>query len=135
MCYTFPCVLRGTSFPVQPVWCLVYSEGKSTASHQAPFRGETLQVSPVQLCLSKEGCLDWPFAHPLRSVCPLHGSSYPILYLYFYYIFIFLFFFLFLLVFYYLFSIVFIIFGKALCDLCQPLLPLQSALRGCDDLL
>ena len=66
--------LTGTPLPVPPVRPRPYSQANSTPSHQAPFRGETLQVSPVQLCLSKEGCLDWPFAHPLRSEGQLHCS-------------------------------------------------------------
>lgn len=59
-------VLRRTAVPVQPVRRLFHPEGQPAASHQAPFRGETLQVSPVQLRLSQEGCPHRPFTHPLR---------------------------------------------------------------------
>lgn len=69
MCVCCVLVLRRTPFPVQPVWCLFHPEGQPTASHQASFRGETLQVSSVQLRLSQEGRPHRPFTHPLGWVC------------------------------------------------------------------
>lgn len=60
---------RRASFPVQPVRGFFHPEGQPAASHQAPFRGETLQVSPVQLCLPQEGRPHRPFTHPLGWAC------------------------------------------------------------------
>lgn len=60
---------RRASFPVQPVRGFFHPEGQSASSHQAPFRGETLQVSPVQLCLPQEGCPHRPLTHPLGWAC------------------------------------------------------------------
>lgn len=77
MCVCFVLVLRRTSFPVQPVRCLFHPEGQPAASHQAPFRGETLQMSPMQLRLSQEGRPHRPFTHPLGWVCTAHSHWKP----------------------------------------------------------
>lgn len=60
---------RRASFPVQPVRGFFHPEGQPAASHQAPFRGETLQVSPVQLRLPQEGRPHRPLTHPLGWAC------------------------------------------------------------------
>lgn len=68
-------VLRRTSLPVQPVRCFFHPEGQPAASHQAPFRGEALQVSPVQLRLPQEGRPHRPSAHPFGWVCSFTRTS------------------------------------------------------------
>lgn len=65
MCVCCLLVRRRAPVPVHPVRRLFHPEGQPTASHQAPFGGETLQVSPVQLRLSQEGRPHRPFTHPL----------------------------------------------------------------------
>lgn len=65
VCSVSALVLRRASVPVQPVRCLFHPEGQPAASHQAPFGGEALQVSPVQLRLSQEGRPHRPSTHPL----------------------------------------------------------------------
>lgn len=63
-----PFTCRGKALPLQPVWCLLHSEGEPAAPYQAALWGEALQMSLLQLRLPPARCTHWPPPNTLGSV-------------------------------------------------------------------